>query len=407
MVHPTTKPFGTVTAQDHHGLLLPYYRTGHATPTSQPISTVETRDRHALLQPAIDIDQCRFRMLEPHEVGAAMAFRPGYGGPVMAALTKRDKVRAYGNAVTPPVMAWLVGQIAHALRLTHRMATTRSTTAANCGHETAKIIALLGEPEQNIGAANGLGWSELDDAGQPIETELGDVADLKASVFLGVCSTCSAPVVTVRTWDAPHWTVEHGPAWSTRWTALVPDGAANEGQQAVTVIVDPMDDLADNLAQIEDWLRWADPDTDTAADTIGQAADLVGDLTVALRHALAASPSLRAPGGVELGPLAALPSDAVKAAHAALVAAVAELPHDKNTPAELPATMALVANCLAQAGSTDALRLAAILGRAGDQADVGPQRPAVQLSDDDYAAYRRYVTAVLTDPLLRYAATGL
>ena len=115
MVHPTTKPFGTVTAQDHHGLLLPYYRTGHATPTSQPVSTVETRDRHALLQPAIDIGQCRFRMLEPHEVGAAMAFRPGYGGPVMAALTKRDKVRAYGNAVTPPVMAWLVGQIAHAL----------------------------------------------------------------------------------------------------------------------------------------------------------------------------------------------------------------------------------------------------------------------------------------------------
>jgi len=278
--------------------------------------------------------------------------------------------------------------------------------AANCGHETANIVALLGEPDQNIGATSGLGWSELDDAGRPIQTGLGDVADLKASVFLGLCSTCSAPVVTVRTWVAPHGTVEHGPAWSTRWTALVPDGAANQGQQAVTVIVDPMDDLANNLGQIEDWLRWADPDTDTAADILGQAADLVGDLTVALRHALAASPSLRAPGGVELGPLAALPSDTVTATHAALVAAVADLPGDKNTPAALPATMTLLANCLAQAGSPDAVRLATILGRAGDRIDAGPQRPVVQLSDDDHA-YRRYVAAVLTDPLQRYAATGL
>lgn len=282
-----------------------------------------------------------------------------------------------------------------------------STTAATCRHETANIVVLLGEPDQNIGAGSGLGWSEPDHAGQPVDTALGDVADLKASVFLGVCSTCSAPVVTVRTWDAPHWTVEHGPAWSTRWTALVPDGAASGGRQAVTVIVDPMDDLADKLAQIEDRLRWADPDTDAAADTLGQAADLVGDLTVALRAALATSPSLRAPGGVELGPLAALPSDTVTAAHAALVAAVAELPGVKNTPAELPTTMALVANCLAQAGAPDALRLATILGRAGDRVDAGPHRPVVQLSDDDYTAYRRYVAAVLTDPLLRYAATGL
>jgi hypothetical protein len=281
-----------------------------------------------------------------------------------------------------------------------------STTAATCRHETANIVAILGEPDQNIGARSGLGWSELDHAGQPIETALGDVADRKASVFLGLCSTCSAPVVTVRTWDAPHWTVEHGPAWSTRWTTLVPDGAASGGRQGVTVIVDPMDALADHLAQIEDWLRWADPDTDAAADIIGQAADRVGDLTVALRAALATSPSLRAPGGIELGPLAALPADTVTATHAVLAAVVAELPGDKNTPAELPAIMTLLANCLAQAGAPDSLRLAAILGRAGDRVDEGPRRPVVQLSDDDYDAYRRYVAAVLTDPLMRYA-TGL
>lgn len=287
------------------------------------------------------------------------------------------------------------------------MTAASSTNPATCGHQIAKIVALLGEAEQNIGAANGLSWSELDNAGQPIETFLSDIADLKASVFLGLCSTCSAPVVTVRTWDAPHWAVGHGPGWSTRWTALEPDGATNQRQQAVTVIVDPMGDLADHLAQIEDWLRWADPDTDTAANTIGQAADLVGHLCVAVRHALTGSPSLRSPGGVELGPLATISSQAATAAHAALVAAVAELPHDEDTPAELPATVALVADCLSQDGSTDARRLAAILGRPGHQPQVESRRPVIQLGDDDNAAYRRYITAVLADPLARYAAAGV
>ena len=286
------------------------------------------------------------------------------------------------------------------------MTAASSANPATCGHQTAKIVALLGEPEQNIGAANGLSWSELDNAGQPVETSLGDVGDLEASVFLGVCATCSAPVVTVRTWDAPHWTVGPGPAWTTRWTALAPDGAVNQRQQAMTVIVDPMGDLADHLARIEDWLRWADPDTDTAADTIRRAADLVGDLIVAVRHALDGSPCLLGPTGVELGPLATISSQAATAAHSALVAAVAELPHDNDAPVGLPATVALVAACLAQDGSTDARRLADILGRPGHPPHVESQRPAVQLGDDDNAAYRRYVTAVLADPLARYAAAG-
>lgn len=287
------------------------------------------------------------------------------------------------------------------------MTAASSTNPATCGHQTAKIIALLGEPEQNTGDANGLSWSELDNAGQPIETCLGDIADLNTSVFLGVCTTCSAPVVTVRTWDAPHWAVGHGPAWSTRWTTLVPDGAVNQPQQAVTVIVDPMGDLADHLGRIEDWLRWADPDTDTAADTIQRAADLVGDMTVAVRHALNGSPCLLGPSGVELGPMASISSEAATAAHAALVAAVAELPHDQDAPAGLLATLALVADCLAQDGSPDARRLAAILGRPGHRPHVESSRPVIQLGADDNAAYRRYVTAVLADPLARYAAAGL
>ena len=112
MVYPTaTHPLGTVTARDHHSLLVPYYSTGVARPTSEPMGTVETRDRHALVGMDVDLDDCTLRMLEPHEVGAAQAFPTTY----RVEGTKRDRVRMYGNACTPPTIAWIVGRIAQAL----------------------------------------------------------------------------------------------------------------------------------------------------------------------------------------------------------------------------------------------------------------------------------------------------
>ena len=42
---------------------------------------------------------CRFRMLEPHEIAAGMAFPSTY----LWQGTKRERVRLAGNAVTPPV----------------------------------------------------------------------------------------------------------------------------------------------------------------------------------------------------------------------------------------------------------------------------------------------------------------
>lgn len=46
------------------------------------------------------VDECGYRMLEPHEIGRGMAFPDTY--TVLG--TKEQKVRQYGNAVTPPVM---------------------------------------------------------------------------------------------------------------------------------------------------------------------------------------------------------------------------------------------------------------------------------------------------------------
>jgi DNA (cytosine-5)-methyltransferase 1 len=58
------------------------------------------------------VDDCGFRMLEPYEVAAAMAFPDGY---IPRTLPKKDQIKLAGNAVTPPVMTWIVGRIIRAL----------------------------------------------------------------------------------------------------------------------------------------------------------------------------------------------------------------------------------------------------------------------------------------------------
>lgn len=119
MVTPLYEPARTMTTKGHQSLLVPYYRTGVARSVDEPCPTVSTKDRCALVdvdmtQSEIEqvIDQCGFRMLEPHEVAAAMAFPDGY---IPTELPKKDRVRLAGNAVTPPVMTWLMGRVARAL----------------------------------------------------------------------------------------------------------------------------------------------------------------------------------------------------------------------------------------------------------------------------------------------------
>lgn len=100
---------GTVTTQDHNSLVVPppfltsYYGNGEGNHSVfDPAGTVTTIDRQALVQPTAEIrvEDCGFRMLQPHEIGRAMAFPDSY--KVLG--NSREKVRQYGNAVTPPVM---------------------------------------------------------------------------------------------------------------------------------------------------------------------------------------------------------------------------------------------------------------------------------------------------------------
>ncbi len=103
----TRNELGIVTTL--RGLLVPYYSASEtAKPTTQPVGTLTTRDRYALVEgQPIDPDDCTFRMLEPHEIAAGMAFPADY----IWAGSKRERVRMQGNAVTPPAARDLIAAV--------------------------------------------------------------------------------------------------------------------------------------------------------------------------------------------------------------------------------------------------------------------------------------------------------
>lgn len=90
-------PVPTITCANEHALIEPflvsYYGTGRAHSVRDPLPTVTTRDRFGLINGSIaDI---RFRMLQPHELAAAMGFPAGYHFTG----NKTEKVCQIGNAV--------------------------------------------------------------------------------------------------------------------------------------------------------------------------------------------------------------------------------------------------------------------------------------------------------------------
>lgn len=96
------------TSGSHHALLSAqsflsyYYGTEQASRVTEPIHTMTGVDRAALVQAldSLTIEDLYFRMLQPHEIGNAMAFPQEY----IVLGTKRERVKQYGNAVTPPPM---------------------------------------------------------------------------------------------------------------------------------------------------------------------------------------------------------------------------------------------------------------------------------------------------------------
>lgn len=91
------KPLPTLTTQPHLYLCEPfivqYNGKSIVSDINNPLNTITTRDRFGLVDPVqLDI---LFRMLQPHELAAAMSFEKGYR--FMG--NKRDVVKQIGNAV--------------------------------------------------------------------------------------------------------------------------------------------------------------------------------------------------------------------------------------------------------------------------------------------------------------------
>lgn len=148
---PVTDPLRALTTREAYALLSPYYGNSQtAQSAGDPIGTLSTRDRYALITrhnssrgdgaemttPAFEVlrtlttrghqsvitpgdmaaaearvDDCMFRMLEPHEVAAGMAFPADY----IWSGNRRERVKLAGNAVTPPAARDLIAAVAEAL----------------------------------------------------------------------------------------------------------------------------------------------------------------------------------------------------------------------------------------------------------------------------------------------------
>lgn len=118
---PTDQPVGTFTTHEKYGLVMRNNtpRSGDGaemtTPVDEVLRTLTTTGHQSLIT-ADDItdaqvDECYFRMLEPREIGIGMAFDPNY----IVKGSRRDQVRGYGNAVTPPAARDLVACVAESL----------------------------------------------------------------------------------------------------------------------------------------------------------------------------------------------------------------------------------------------------------------------------------------------------
>lgn len=118
--HTVANPLATVTAAGNHHALVMRNNSSRGdgaamlTPADETLRTLTARDTQSIVTPGdlaaaeAAVDDCLFRMLEPHEVAAGMAFPETY----LRDGNRRERVRLAGNAVTPPAARDLIGAVA-------------------------------------------------------------------------------------------------------------------------------------------------------------------------------------------------------------------------------------------------------------------------------------------------------
>lgn len=121
---PVTEPLCTVMASGNHHMLVRHNSSKGpggemCTPASEPARTLTTTGHQSLVSIAQQVEDATFRMLEPSEIAAAMAFPGDYQWEVRNAKgklpTRRDTVKLMGNAVTPPAARDLMYAVAESL----------------------------------------------------------------------------------------------------------------------------------------------------------------------------------------------------------------------------------------------------------------------------------------------------
>jgi len=105
-MHPVSKAIPTISTTDRFAMVTtmrgtsPEHLAASNAPTTDPFGTFSAGGQHhAITEWTVpDIEDCEFRMLEPYEISAGMAFPKTY---IMTG-NKREQVKQAGNAVTPP-----------------------------------------------------------------------------------------------------------------------------------------------------------------------------------------------------------------------------------------------------------------------------------------------------------------
>lgn len=116
--HDIDRPMPVITTVDAWALIEPYLvkynGTGGPMPVSEPLDTVTAKDRFGLVEPMLAEEQgsyaildIRFRMLQPHELAAAMSFPKSYH----FVGNREQKVKQIGNAVPVQLAKALCSEI--------------------------------------------------------------------------------------------------------------------------------------------------------------------------------------------------------------------------------------------------------------------------------------------------------
>lgn len=103
----------TLTTAGHQSLVQ-FMLVDYNGPARTPLDALPTQttvEGEALASVELVVEDCLFRMLEPHEIQRGMAFAADY----VLLGNKREKVRLAGNAVTPPAARVLGAAVVEAL----------------------------------------------------------------------------------------------------------------------------------------------------------------------------------------------------------------------------------------------------------------------------------------------------